>query len=161
MDRGVLWVRTKVFLGLVGTYLLLGMVAYVIHYEVDRATLEGEVGGRVLENPTGWLGALIAHFLIERGFGIAAFLLPAYLLYQLYTVVQPDVKKHWSVGQFFFLWYALSTTLGWLVWVIGADSLLWAGKVGSWLAEQLITYIGAFGTFIVLGLTWAWWGGGE
>ncbi|MGQ9864405.1 MAG: DNA translocase FtsK 4TM domain-containing protein [Bacteroidia bacterium] len=160
MDREVLWVRGKVFLGLVGSYLLLAMVAYIIHYDEDRLILEGEVGGQVLENPTGWLGALVAHFLIEKGFGIAAFLLPFYLLFHLYKLIRPNIKWHWSFGQFFFLWYALSVTLGWFVWVAQARSLLWAGKVGSWLAEKLITYIGAFGTLIVLGLLWAWWGGG-
>lgn len=136
--------------GLLGLYILVAVLAYFVSYDTDLPVLEGAPSAVPLNNPTGWLGARIAHRLVYRGFGWIGILFPIGLLYAaLRWAQQRPIRLRvllWGAA----LIYLISTFGGWLVQMSWVEDLLWCGSVGAGLTAWLSLYIGSVGVF----LTW-------
>ncbi len=71
---------------LVGLYLLVALTSYFTTGEADQSLVtslqEGEVKNTThsFQNLCGSVGAIVSHFLIARSFGLAAFMIPAFII---------------------------------------------------------------------------------
>ncbi len=132
----------------VGLYLLMAVLAYFGTYTQDLAALEGTPGAIRLENPTGWVGARLAHLLIYRGFGWIGILFPVTLLYAgiSWLKQRPMRRKFLVMG--LLLAYFVSTIGGVLVQMDVLHDLIWCGVVGAAFASVLDLYIGKVGLII-------------
>ncbi|MCS7162840.1 MAG: DNA translocase FtsK [Bacteroidia bacterium] len=136
--------------GFTGVYLLVAVLAYFVSYPLDLPAIEGAPSPTPLNNPTGWLGAKIAHLLVYRGFGWIGILFPIALIYAALAWVQGKPIRVKVLGWGIAALYALSTFGGWLVRMGWVEDLIWCGSVGAGLTAWLSLYIGPVG----VGLTW-------
>ena len=159
--RMILGVATAVL----GVYWLIAVLAYFISYKEDLAALEGAPSAVLLHNPTGWIGARLAHLTIYRGFGWIGVLFPLLLTYMGVRWVQGrPVKKrylHLSLAVLYFF-----STLGGVLAQLGlVEDLVWCGVVGAAFADFLALYIGKVGLLLtwllLIGggayILWRWW----
>ncbi|MBQ4296378.1 MAG: DNA translocase FtsK 4TM domain-containing protein, partial [Prevotella sp.] len=71
---------------LVGLYLLVALTSYFTTGEADQSLVtslqEGEVKNAThsFQNLCGSVGAIVSHFLIARSFGLAAFMIPVFII---------------------------------------------------------------------------------
>lgn len=134
----------------VGLYGLIAVLAYFGTYTHDLAALEGAPEPVRIENPTGWIGAKLAHLLIYRGFGWIGILFPIALVYAgLSWLKQRPIRKKYLVFGLLTL-YFFSTLGGVLVQIRLVEDLLWCGVVGAAFSNLLALYIGKVGLL----LTW-------
>ncbi len=136
--------------GLVGLYFFIAVLAYFVSYAEDLPALEGAPGPVLLNNPTGWIGARIAHLLVYRGFGWAGVLFPIALLYAGLTWARGQKVRLRYIGWGLVVLYLASTFGGWLVQMGWVEDLLWCGSVGAGITAWLSLYLGSVG----LGLVW-------
>lgn len=142
----------SVAVGIVGLYVLIAVVAYFVNYTEDLPALEGAPQATVLNNPTGWMGAKIAHRLIYRGFGWIGILFPLALLYAAVRWARGQKIRLKVFGWGLLALYAFSTLGGWLVQMGWVEDLLWCGSVGAGLTAWLSLYIGSVGLILLWGL---------
>lgn len=136
--------------GLVGLYFFIAVLAYFVSYAEDLPALEGAPGPVLLNNPTGWIGARIAHLLVYRGFGWAGVLFPVALLYAGLTWARSQKVRLRYIGWGLVALYLASTFGGWLVQMGWVEDLLWCGSVGAGITAWLSLYLGSVG----LGIVW-------
>ncbi|MCX7606539.1 MAG: DNA translocase FtsK [Bacteroidia bacterium] len=138
--------------GILGLYLLVAVLAYFVSYSTDLPALEGAPSAVPLNNPTGWVGARLAHRLIYRGFGWAGIFFPLGLLYAgLAWARGRKVRLKYLLWGFALL-YVFSTFGGWLVQMGWVEDLLWCGSVGAGLAAWMSLYVGPVGLLIIWGV---------
>lgn len=139
----------SVGVGVFGLYVLVAVVAYFASYTTDLPALEGAPSAVPLNNPTGWLGAKIAHRLVYRGFGWAGVLIPIAFLYAAlqWSRRRPIRLKVLGWGTAFL--YLISSFGGWLVQMGWVEDLIWCGSVGAAIAAWLSLYIGTVGMLII------------
>ncbi|MEN3041164.1 MAG: DNA translocase FtsK 4TM domain-containing protein [Bacteroidia bacterium] len=135
-------------IGITGLYILTAVLAYFVSYTEDLPALEGAPTAVPLQNPTGWIGAKIAHRLIYRGFGWVGILFPIGLLYVAFQWSQRRPIRLKVLGWGAASIYLAATFGGWLVQVGWAEDLLWCGSVGAAIAAWLSLYIGSAGLLI-------------
>ncbi|MCS7152728.1 MAG: DNA translocase FtsK [Bacteroidia bacterium] len=135
--------------GIVGLYLLVAVLAYFASYTTDLPALEGAPSAVPLNNPTGWIGAKIAHRLVYRGFGWAGILIPLLLLYTALQWSRQRPIRLKVIGWSLAALYVLSTFGGWLVQMGWVKDLIWCGSVGAAITAWLRLYIGSIGILIV------------
>ncbi|MCS7297600.1 MAG: DNA translocase FtsK 4TM domain-containing protein [Bacteroidia bacterium] len=135
--------------GIVGVYLLTAVLAYFASYTTDLPALEGAPSAVPLNNPTGWIGAKIAHRLIYRGFGWAGVLFPIGLLYAALSWVRRRPIRLRILGWGLAWLYLFSTFGGWLVRIGWVEDLIWCGSVGAGLTAWMSLYIGDVGLLII------------
>jgi hypothetical protein len=135
-----------------GVYLLIAVLAYFVSYTEDVAALEGAPSAVPLHNPTGWVGARLAHWLVYRGFGWIGVLFPLLLTYMGIRWVQGrPVKRVYLLFGLAALYFF--STLGAVLAQIGlVEDLLWCGVVGAAFADLLVLYIGKVGLLLSWGL---------
>jgi S-DNA-T family DNA segregation ATPase FtsK/SpoIIIE len=135
-----------------GVYLLIAVLAYFVSYTEDVAALEGAPSAVPLHNPTGWIGARLAHWLVYRGFGWIGVLFPLLLTYMGIRWVQGrPVKRVYLLFGLAALYFF--STLGAVLAQIGlVEDLLWCGVVGAAFADLLVLYIGKVGLLLSWGL---------
>ncbi len=132
----------------VGVYWLIAVVAYFVSYTEDLAALEGAPSAVPLHNPTGWIGARLAHLIIYRGFGWIGVLFPLILTYMGVRWVQGrPVKRLYLLVSLAVLYFF--STLGGLLAQLGlVEDLIWCGVVGAAFADFLALYIGKVGLLL-------------
>lgn len=135
--------------GILGLYILVAVLAYFASYTTDLPALEGASSAVPLNNPTGWIGARIAHRLTYRGFGWAGILIPIALLYAALQWSRRRPIRLKVLGWGIALLYILATFGGWLVQMGWVEDLIWCGSVGAALTTWLNLYIGAVGILII------------
>ncbi|MCS6789353.1 MAG: DNA translocase FtsK [Bacteroidia bacterium] len=136
-------------LGVVGVYVLVAVIAYFLSYTSDLPALEGAPSAVSLNNPTGWIGARIAHFITYKGFGWAGIVLPILMIYgALQWVRCKPIRLAW-VGRGLLLMVLLSTFGGWLVQMGWVEDLLWCGSAGAGFTAWLRLYVGEVGLFLL------------
>jgi len=135
-------------LGVVGLYLLVAVLAYFVSYPLDLPALEGAPSATPLNNPTGWIGAQIAHRLVYRGFGWVGILFPLALLYLSLQWSRRKPARLKVLGWGLVALYAFSTLGGWLVQIGAVEDLIWCGSVGAGLTAWISLYIGPVGLFL-------------
>ncbi|MCS7189586.1 MAG: DNA translocase FtsK [Bacteroidia bacterium] len=135
--------------GIVGLYILIAVLAYYVSYRVDLPALEGAPMTTPLNNPTGWIGASIAHQLIYHGFGWIGILFPIGLLYAAFQWGNGRKIRLRYIGWGLGIVYLFSTFGGWLAHVGWVEDLIWCGSVGAAFTAWLNLYIGPVGLFIV------------
>ncbi len=131
-----------------GVYWLIAVVAYFVSYTEDLAALEGAPSAVPLHNPTGWIGARLAHLFIYRGFGWIGILFPLILTYMGVRWVQGrPVKRHYLLISLAALYFF--STLGGILAQLGlVEDLIWCGVVGAVFADFLGLYIGKVGLLL-------------
>lgn len=131
-----------------GVYLLIAVVAYFVSYTQDLAALEGAPGAVPLHNPTGWVGARLAHLLTYRGFGWIGILFPIALTYMGISWVRGrPVKRRYLLTGLLAL-YFFSTLGGVLAQAGWVEDLIWCGVIGAAFADVLALYIGKVGLLL-------------
>jgi S-DNA-T family DNA segregation ATPase FtsK/SpoIIIE len=138
----------SVGMSVLGMYVLIAVLAYFVSYDQDLAALEGAPAPVPLENPTGWIGARLAHILIYRGFGWIGLLFPVGLLYVGLSWLRgrPARKVYFLMG--LALLYFFSTLGGVMVQLGLVEDLVWCGVVGAAFADLLALYIGRVGLLL-------------
>ena len=75
-----------IFLVLFAIFLTVSFASFFMHWKADQSTLELFSDRQIeVKNLLGKVGASIGNFFIYRGFGIAAFILPILLFFQVYS----------------------------------------------------------------------------
>lgn len=140
----------------VALFLLLSFASHMITCVDDADLAESAALGGQPANYGGPLGALAAHFFMDEGFGLCAFLLPAMLLLLSVKMMQAYKPRLWK-------WFINFTIL--LVWGSVALSTLvpdaltdhftfsFGGGHGQRVSHLLTSYIGQIGTVALVGLT--------
>ncbi len=135
-----------------GVYLLIAVLAYFANYTQDVAALEGAPSPVFLHNPTGWIGAYLAHLIVYRGFGWIGILFPVLFTYMGISWVRGrPVKRLYLIVGLIAL-YFFSTLGGVLAQVGLVEDLIWCGVVGAAFADFLALYIGRVGLTLSWGL---------
>ncbi len=138
-----------VFLTLLSVFLLVSFVSFFSNWQADQSQLE-VFTDRINEtkNSLGKIGAQISHFLIYKGFGIAAFGLPILLFFTgmvaIFHLPLKQVRKMWFWGITSMFW--LSLALGFFF----TSNALLAGVVGYEMNDFLNDFIGRVGVFLLL-----------
>lgn len=131
-----------------GVYWLIAVVAYFVSYTEDLAALEGAPSAVPLHNPTGWIGAHLAHLIIYRGFGWIGVLFPLILTYMGVRWVQGRPVKSLYLLISLAVLYFFSTLGGVLAQLGLVEDLIWCGVVGAAFADFLALYIGKVGLLL-------------
>ncbi|MFD2518419.1 FtsK/SpoIIIE family DNA translocase [Salinimicrobium flavum] len=145
--------KNKVILGsflfLFGLALLIAFVSFLFNWQADQSTLS-RLGERevMTQNLLSKFGAGISHFIIYKGFGIAAFAL-AFLtlitgIYFFFNLNKKGLKKFWFWGIPVMIW--LSVFFGFFA---HKNSLL-GGTVGYEINDYLQDFLGFTGTILLL-----------
>jgi len=148
---------------LVAFLLVLSFVSYLLHWKTDYSTLDAFFDKTVAaKNILNKIGAVVSHFFIYEGVGLASFLIP-YLIGLTGIKLFFDLNKrtlvsNWAWGIAHVLW--LSLTFSYVV----PSEPLYSGIVGYEITQFLSAYIGNFGIlaallffflcFIVIELGW-------
>lgn len=140
---------TGVFSLLLGIFLCISFVSFFFAWQEDQSILSAfEDRTAVAENLLGKIGAGLSHFLIYRGFGIAAFEIPILMIiagiYQLLLIPLKKILKPLNWGLLGMLWVATSFGFS------DEKFALLAGVVGRELNEYLSLYLGNVGLILFL-----------
>lgn len=154
---------TGFFLMIVGVSLFLALFSYLFSWQADESVVQSAMNpddssniietGREAENWLGLYGAISSHYVIERWFGIAAFLIPPWLFLIGFKIVfNRELLRIFSYSIFAVfssLWLCL--LLGYMVHINegGSEWSFLAGGLGYQLA-LLSEGIFGWGTFLIL-----------
>ena len=144
------------FLMIVSIFLLVAFISYLFTGKADQSVIlanqEMPESAREIRNWLGLAGALVSHFFIFQGFGIASFLLPPFLFVLGYRIVYKralfPISTAFVFCAFFTLW--ISVLLGYVI--INSDSGEWgflSGEIGYSVALMLDGLMG-WGTLLLL-----------
>ncbi len=133
---------------------------WVVGYKDQSAILEDPSGylfsDQKAHNHLGRFGAYIAHILVERGFGIAAPLLPILIGLFLARRISLIKQDKWKFEPHLLFWLWILPLIG--VWIerSGLTELPFAGLIGRTLYSWLEGFIGVVGVpimiFLALGI---------
>ncbi len=138
-----------VFLTLLSVFLLVSFISFFSNWQADQSQLD-VFAERLSEtkNLLGKIGAQISHFLIYRGFGLAAFGIPILLfltgMVAIFHLPLKQVRKMWFWGIITMFW--ISLTAGFFF----TSNALFAGVVGFEMNDFLNDFIGRVGVFLIL-----------
>ena len=138
-----------VFLILFSVFLFVSFISFFSNWQADQSQLD-IFTERVNEtkNLLGKIGSQISHFLIYRGFGLAAFGMPILLfltgMVAVFHLPLKQVRKMWFWGITTIFW--ISIALGFFL----PKNSLWAGVVGFEMNDFLSDFIGRVGVFLIL-----------
>ncbi|AUC76167.1 DNA translocase FtsK [Olleya sp. Bg11-27] len=137
------------FLVILGLLFFIAFLSYLFTGKTDQSVLS-EFASRDVETKN-WLsklGAWISHLFVQRGFGIAAFIISGLTflsgVYVLTDLSKAKLRKHWFWGLLVMLW--VSVFFGFFTHK--NDSL--SGVVGFEINSYCQDYIGKIGTILLL-----------
>jgi len=144
---------------LVMLYLLLAFVSYFFTGAADQSKIDlswNELHDKrtLIQNWTSVTGAIAAEHLINRWFGISAFFIPIFGIWVALRLMKAHEKSIWRAFfhcAFWLVW--LSVALGLTLSPYFSDVLFFslAGGHGDYAAQWLVSYIGASGSFLLMG----------
>ncbi|MDD4427486.1 MAG: DNA translocase FtsK [Paludibacter sp.] len=155
-DRLHFIIGLTIFLVLI--YLSVGMVSYFFTGAEDQSKMELSleelhVVRKDIQNITSVAGALFAHYIIHKGFGIGAFAILFFAGILSFRLMKKKICSLWKAffhASFWLIW--LSISLGFI------DSyfkppffFLLGGEHGVYVSEWLISYIGELGLVMAIG----------
>lgn len=152
--------KTKQLVGLIfllfSVYLLIALSSFLFTWRVDQSKLEGSVSEFLMnadiqvENWLGKLGALISHFFIHQGFGIASFIFVGLFFLIgfriLFKISLLPMFKTFRYSFFCLLWVSVS-----LAFIFYDQYYILGGAFGYELNIWLTAVLGRIGTGIFLG----------
>lgn len=137
------------FLLLFSIFLTVAFVSFFFSWQEDQSTLN-QFADRTIptKNLLGKIGAKLSNFLVYKGFGLGAFIIPVTLfLTGARILLQTNLKRiitSWNWGILIMLWFA--TALGF----VEKKHALLSGVIGFELNEYLQTFLGKTGLAILL-----------
>jgi S-DNA-T family DNA segregation ATPase FtsK/SpoIIIE len=144
---------------LVMLYLLLAFVSYFFKGAADQSKIDlswNELHDKrtLIQNWTSVTGAIAAEHLINRWFGISAFFIPIFGIWVALRLMKAHEKSIWKAFfhcAFWLVWR--SVALGLTLSPYFSDVLFFslAGGHGDYAAQWLVSYIGASGSFLLMG----------
>ncbi|CAM1365727.1 DNA translocase FtsK [Tenacibaculum sediminilitoris] len=137
------------FLLLFSIFLTVAFISFFFSWQEDQSTLNQFTNKTIpTKNLLGKIGALLSNFLVYRGFGLGAFIIPLTLfLTGARILLQTNLKKiitSWNWGILIMLWFA--TAIGF----VEKKHALLSGIIGFELNEYLQTFLGKTGLTILL-----------
>lgn len=146
------------FLFLFGLYLLVAFVSFLISGHADHSKLDLPWRELVrnadikVQNKAGKTGAFLSEFFINRGFGVASFLLIYMLIvtaFQLWG--RPLVKYSRAILFSLILLFLISVSMGLVLSLIDAGNYLYlGGENGLFMANWFSSMFGSIGAFFIL-----------
>ncbi|MEN9548500.1 MAG: hypothetical protein RIR12_1091 [Bacteroidota bacterium] len=139
---------------LLAIFLCISFLSYLFTWKQDQAIAQQGLTAlmgteKPAANVLGNLGAVLSHFFIFNGFGLASFLICTFffvvgvnLLFRRKIFSIWRNLKYVTVGVL-----VLSITLSFLA---GTSAFAWGGGVGNMLSTKLVSVLGTFGTAAVL-----------
>lgn len=137
------------FLLIFSMFLLLAFISYFSNWQRDQSTID-EFGNKLViaENLLGKIGAVIAHFIIYKGFGVSSFYIPILLFLTgvcfLLEINLKRISKFWFWGLLAMVWF--SAFFG---FALPKNDIL-GGVVGYELNDYFKIYIGKIGIGLAL-----------
>lgn len=137
------------FLLLFSIFLTVAFISFFFSWQEDQSTLN-QFADRTIptKNLLGKIGAKLSNFLVYKGFGLGAFIIPLTLfLTGARILLQTNLKKiitSWNWAILIMLWFA--TALGF----VEKKHALLSGVIGFELNEYLQTFLGKTGLAILL-----------
>ncbi len=142
---------------LFSAYFAVAFVSYFFTHEVDHdkvmASFSEFFSNEVkVQNWLGKLGALISHFFIYKGFGIASFIMvPVLALFGVQKLVQ---RKFINISAFNAKWLFIMVWSSLTLSYIFQDQLNFiGGGYGYYINEQIINVLGGAGLLVMLGFS--------
>lgn len=143
---------------LFGLYLLVAFISFLFHGYADHSKLDLSWKELVrntdiqVQNKAGKTGAFLSEFFMNRGFGVASFLL-VYLFiitaFQLWG--RPLVKYSRAILFSLILLFLISVSMGLALSLMdNGDYLYLGGENGLFIANWLSSMFGSIGTFFIL-----------
>ncbi len=137
------------FLIILGVLFFIAFLSFLFTGEADQSTLS-EFSSRQVKSEN-WLskfGAWLSDLFIQRGFGIASFMISGLIflsgIYIVLDLKKEKLRQHWFWGIIIIIW--LSVLLGFLAYGNG----LLSGVIGYEINMYLQDYIGKIGTVMLL-----------
>ncbi|MEL7589459.1 MAG: DNA translocase FtsK 4TM domain-containing protein [Prolixibacteraceae bacterium] len=147
------------FLFLFGLYLIVAFISFLVYGHADHSKLDLRWSDLIrnstiqVENKAGKTGAFLSEFFINRGFGLASFLLVYMIIitaFQLWG--RPLVRFGKAILFSLILLFLISVSMGLaLSFIDNGDYLYLAGENGLFMAAWLSSMFGSIGTFFILG----------
>ncbi len=153
--------RTQKILGLSlvlsSIYLALAFTSYFFTWDIDQDKVLGTTTDLFLPetkvvNWLGKIGALVSHFFIYKGFGVASFfLVPVIFAYGVQKMMQ---KKLIYIGSFNAKWLFLMVWTSLLLGYIFSDKLFYlGGGFGYFVNAQISNFVGNAGLLALIGFS--------
>ncbi|TBN04300.1 DNA translocase FtsK [Hyunsoonleella flava] len=137
------------FLVIFGIILCVSFISFFFTGKADQSTLS-EFATRDAEAKN-WLskiGAWLSDFFIQRGFGVASFVLSGLVflsgIYVLMDIKKAKLRKHWFWGILIMIWFSV------LLGFFSSKNDILGGTVGFEINSFLQDYIGKIGTVLLL-----------
>ncbi len=155
------WIYVRLVTVFFSAYLFIALLSFPFTGEEDNSLIDGffttdiRESGREAVNWTGLFGAFLAHYLIYRGIGIAAFVIPIYLFIRsaqkLLKLEIINTQKFGIALTFWGVW--LSCLGGYLLLTFKVDGIITAfsGSIGYEIATIINELIG-FGSVLFYGI---------
>lgn len=138
------------FLLIISVFLGLAIISYFSNWKYDQSTIDEFLNKSVVaQNLLGKIGAVVAHFLVYKGFGIASIYLPILLFLLgfcfLFNIKLKHISKPWFWGLLAMVWFSI-----FFGFVLPQFDIL-GGVVGFEISTLLKTYLGPMGLVLALG----------
>ncbi|MES2837950.1 MAG: DNA translocase FtsK [Bacteroidota bacterium] len=146
---------TGIVLLLFAAYLLIAFTSFIFTWQTDQNLVMGPLGELFssneikVDNWLGKVGAVLSHFFIYSGFGIASFLFVfnffniGLFLYRKFELM--PIKKTVKSSLFFLLWVSFT-----LAYFFNDNLLFLGGVVGFQVNNWLNAIVGSIGTLLLL-----------
>jgi hypothetical protein len=137
------------FLLIIGIYLFIAFLSFFFTGNADQSVLsEFPPRQTNTDNWVSTLGAILASFFIEKGFGVASFMFSGLIfltgIYVLLNINKERLKRHWFWGILIVIW--CSVLFGFFA---GKKPIL-GGTIGYEMNAFLQAYIGKIGVGLLL-----------
>ncbi|WP_372756578.1 DNA translocase FtsK [Mariniflexile sp.] len=137
------------FLIIFGAILFMAFISFLFTGDADQSTLT-DFSSRTVKSEN-WLsksGAWLSDFFIQRGFGIASFIIAGLIIlsgvYVLLNLTKAKLRKHWFWGMLIVIWLSI------LFGFFGNTYGILGGTIGFEVNMYLQDYIGKIGTSLLL-----------
>ncbi|MGC6430439.1 MAG: DNA translocase FtsK 4TM domain-containing protein [Jejuia sp.] len=136
------------FLVIFGVVLCISFISFFFTGNADQSTLSDFSRNTKAENWLSKAGAWLSDVFIQRGFGVASFIISGLLLlsgiYVLMDIKKAKLSKHWFWGICIMVWFSV------FFGFFGSSNSILGGTVGFEVNSFLQSYIGKIGISLLL-----------